>query len=241
MFGKWRRYSYAAQKNQRSKFRRVLVVFLALYVLYNSLSSFLFSMRVLHNDTMRPGLHPGDRLVFSSYTIRRLLSDLRLPGTFIPFKRGTIVLVDMSLRERQSIFARVLDGVVRFFTAQRVSLLGEEEQYLKRVIGLPGDELVMINYVLQVKPGDGSYWLTEFELSDKPYDVTIPQVPALWDESIPFSGGMDRIVLGENECFVLSDDRSSTNDSRTWGPVELELVTGRALFRYWPVTRLGSP
>jgi signal peptidase I len=241
MFGKWRRYSYAAQKNQRSRFRRFLVVFLALYVLYSSLTSFFFSVRALQNDTMRPGLQAGDRLVFSSFTVRRLLSGLKLPGASVPFKRGNIVLIDMSLREKRNVFVHILDGVVRFFTAQRIGLAGEEEQYLKRVIGLPGDEVFMTNYVLQVKPGDSSYRLTEFELSDKPYDVAIPQVPALWDESLPFSGSMDRIVLGDNECFVLSDDRSSTNDSRTWGPVELKLVTGRALFRYWPVTRLGSP
>jgi signal peptidase I len=241
MFGKWRRYSYAAQKHQRSKFQRVLVIFLALYVLYNSLTSFFFSTRALQNDTMRPGLHAGDRLVFSSFSVRRLLSEVKLPGGSIPFKRGAVVLVDLSIGERRNIPVLILDGLARFFTAQRLSLLGEEEQYLKRVIGLPGDELFMTNYVLQVKPADSSYRLTEFELSDRPYDVAIPQVPALWDESIPFSGSMDRIVLGDNECFVLSDDRSNTNDSRTWGPVELDTVTGRALFRYWPVTRLGRP
>jgi signal peptidase I len=241
MFDKWRRYSYAAQKNQRSKLRWFLFVFLALYILYNSLTSFFFSMRVLQNDTMRPGLHAGDRFVFSSFFIRRLLPDAGLFGNSIPIRRGNIVLVDMSLREGRNIPVLVLDGVIRFFTAQRISLTGEEEQYLKRVIGLPGDEITMTNYVLHVRPGDSAYRLTEFELSDKPYDVAIPQVPALWDESIPFSGSMDRIILGDNECFVLSDDRSNTNDSRTWGPVALRLVTGKALFRYWPVTRLGSP
>jgi signal peptidase I len=112
---------------------------------------------------------------------------------------------------------------------------------MKRVIGLPGDEIIMTNFVFRVKPSGGSYSLTEFELSDKPYDVTIPHVPALWDESIPFSGNMDRIVLGENECFVIADDRSNTNDSRTWGPVPAELIIGRALFRYWPFTRIGRP
>ncbi|MDR2159808.1 MAG: signal peptidase I [Treponema sp.] len=241
MFDKWRRYSYAAQKNQRSKLRWFLFVFLALYVLYNSLTSFFFSMRVLKNDTMRPGLRAGDRLVFSSFSVQRFLSDVNITGKSLPFERGSIVLVDLSLREKRNVFVPVLDGFVRFFTAQQLSLTGEEEQYLKRVIGLPGDEVVMTNYILHVKPADSSYRLTEFELSDKPYDVEIPQVPALWDESIPFSGSMDRLVLGDNECFVLADDRSNTNDSRTWGPVELNLVTGKALFRYWPFMRLGRP
>jgi len=51
---------------------------------------------------------------------------------------------------------------------------------------------------------------------------------------------MERRVLGEDECFVLSDDRSNTNDSRTWGPIPVSSVTGRALLRYWPLTRAGT-
>ena len=66
-------------------------------------------------------------------------------------------------------------------------------------------------------------------------------MPALWDSSLPFSGNMDPIILGDNECFVISDDRSNTNDSRTWGPVQINNISGKALFRYWPLNRLGRP
>ena len=135
-----------------------------------------------------------------------------------------------------------MDGLVRFCTAQRLSLYGKEDHlYLKRVVGLPGDEITMTNFVLRVKPAGSSYSLTEFELAEKPYHPVIPQVPALWNESIPFSGNMDRIVLGEDECFVISDDRSNTGDSRVWGPVNLDLITGKAVFRFWPLTRIGRP
>jgi signal peptidase I len=231
MFDKWRKYSYAAQKNQRLKLFWIFLFFLALFILYNVLTAFFFSMGVLENDTMLPGLRSGDRFVFSSFAAHSFL-----------IKRGNIVLVDMDLKEKRSFPLAFLDGVVRFFTAQRISLFGREEQvYLKRVVGLPGDEITMINFVLRVKPEDSSYSLTEFELSEKPYDITIPHVPALWDDSIPFSGNMDRIVLGENECFVIADDRSNTNDSRTWGPIPVDLVTGRAIFRYWPFSRIGRP
>jgi signal peptidase I len=109
------------------------------------------------------------------------------------------------------------------------------------VIGLPGDEISMTNFVFRVKPQGSSYSLTEFELADKPYNPAIPQVSALWDESIPFSGSMDRLVLGPDECFVVSDDRGNTNDSRTWGPVSTSLITARAVFRFWPVSKIGRP
>jgi signal peptidase I len=142
-------------------------------------------------------------------------------------------------------FYRILDGIVRFFTAQRIGLYSQGEHiYLKRVIGLPGDEISMTNFVIRVKPRGEAYSFTEFEMwefSSAVYEVNFPHIPALWDESLPFSGNMETIVLGEDECFVLSDDRSNTNDSRTWGPVPVNLVAGKALFRYWPFSRLGRP
>jgi signal peptidase I len=123
-----------------------------------------------------------------------------------------------------------------------MSIAGREEHFfVKRVIGLPGDEISMTNFVIRVRPAGSAYAYTEFELSERPYDVTIPQTPALWDESLPFSGNMERIVLKDDECFVLSDDRSNTNDSRTWGPINLDMVVGTALLRYWPINRLGLP
>ncbi|GHT65986.1 signal peptidase I [Spirochaetia bacterium] len=242
MFDKWRKYSYEAQKKERHRLLWALLWVLVFFVIYTSFTSFFFSMRVLENDTMQPGLHAGDRFIFSSYSVHTLLAELNIPGESTPFKRGNIVLIDMSRREPPSLPVRILDGVIRFFTAQRISLVSREEHfYLKRVIGLPGDEITMTNFVVRIRAKGDSYNLTEFELSERPYVPTIPQVPALWDESIPFSGNMDRIVLGEDECFVISDDRSNTNDSRTWGPVPVELVTGKAIFRYWPVNRIGLP
>ncbi len=99
----------------------------------------------------------------------------------------------------------------------------------------------MTNYVLRVKPAGSAYTFTEFELSDRPYYPNIPQVPALWDNSLPFSGSMDPIVLGPGECFVVSDDRSNSGDSRTWGPVSAKQIIGRPIFRFWPLSRIGIP
>jgi signal peptidase I len=180
---------------------------------------------------MQPGLANGDRLVFTSFV---------LPSKEyqIPFKRGSIVLVDMGNIQNRKTLLKAIDTTVRFFSAQRRSIFDREEQYyIKRVIALPGDEIYMNNFVFRVKPSGSPYSLTEFELAGKPYHPSIPNVPALWDGTIPFSGNMDVIILGPDECFVVSDDRSNTNDSRTWGPVSLSLITARALLRFWPVVK----
>ncbi|MDR2136437.1 MAG: signal peptidase I [Treponema sp.] len=241
-FNKSVKFSYAEQKSQRHRLLRVLLWILAFLVFYNAVSSFFFSVRVLENDTMRPGLRPGDRFVLSSFSLYSLLDRCGLASANLPLKRGDIVLADMAPEEKNGIVAGILDGALRFFTAQRVSLTNREEYfYIKRVIGLPGDEISMTNFVIRIRPGGGLYTLTEYEVSGQDYVLDIPQIPALWDDSIPFSGNMDRIILGEGECFVLSDDRSNTNDSRTWGPIPLRNVAGKVLFRYWPPNRLGRP
>jgi signal peptidase I len=236
------KFSYAEQKTKRHRFRKALFWILIFVLIYHALCSFFFSVRVLENDTMRPGLTPGDRFVLSSFSLYRLLENRGLPGPRLSLKRGNIVLVDMSLGEPGKLLLDVLDGALRFFTAQRVSLNNRGEHfYLKRVIALPGDEVSMTNFVVRIRPKDQPYALTEYEVSGQEYVLNIPQIPALWDDSLPFSGNMDRIILGEGECFVLSDDRSNTNDSRTWGPIPIRKLAGRVLFRYWPPRRLGRP
>ena len=239
MFDKKRRFSYADQKYQRHLLRWIFVWIFLFFIIYTTLTSLFFSMRVLENETMQPGLQKGDKFIFSSHQVYSFI-----PGQDIvsSLRRGNIVLVDKSLQEQKNFFTVVVDTLLRFISAQRLTLFNTEDNlFIKRIIGLPGDEITMNNYIIRVKPKNELYSFTEFELWDRPYELKIPSIPALWNELFPFSGNMEVIVLGDNECFLLSDDRSNTNDSRTWGPVPLDLVSGKALFRYWPFTRAGIP
>jgi signal peptidase I len=238
MFDKWMQYSYVAQKHQRTKVYKLVFIVLILYVVYNCFVSFFFSVWVIDNDTMRPGISSGDRLLFTSFTLPSLINRVKKVEYTLPFSRGSIVLVDMRHAEDINPGLRVVDGIVRFFTAQKISVITGGQYYVKRVIALPGDEISMSNYVFRVKVKGSPYNLTEFELSGKPYHPEIPQAPQLWDESIPFSGSMDAVVLGADECFVVSDDRGNTNDSRTWGAISPSLIKARALLRFWPVMKI---
>jgi signal peptidase I len=240
MFDKWRRYSYAAQKHQRYRLLKILLCFLALYVLYNVLIAYGFSVWSVGNDTMREGLHPGDMLIFASYKLPDLISDLKSDGRDIPHKRGDIVLLDAPAGN-YSVFMKALDGIVRFFTAQQFGISGRNQVYIKRIIGLPGDKISMANYIFRVKSVHDSFTLTEFEMAPKPYYPVIPAVSPLWDESIPFSGSMKEVTLRPDEYFVVSDDRSNTNDSRTWGALPSDAIMAKAVFRFWPLTRIGRP
>jgi signal peptidase I len=242
MFDKGRQYSYKTQKRQRTQMFGFFYNFLILYIAYNCLSAFFFSVWVLDNNTMQPMFSQGDRLVFCSFKLpSRFLWFKSSDNTFL-FQRGSAILVDMGREKTIKLPLRIIDGAVRFFTGQQVSIFsGEGQYYIKRVVGLPGDELYMADFVFRVKPSGGLYSLTEFELSEKPYHPAIPQNPALWNESLPFSGTMDKIVLGPDECFVVSDDRGNTNDSRTWGPIPTSYITAKAVLRFWPITKIFLP
>jgi signal peptidase I len=241
MFDKALKYSYAAQKRERHKFLRVIVFLLIIYLLYSMVNVFILSVWVLHNDTMQPGLHSGDRLIVVSSALPSLLAEIKRADGAL-FKRGSIVLVDSRREKDRNMLFIVADSFLRFVTAQQFSLFrAEENLYIKRLIALPGDEISMSNFVLRVKPAGSSYTLTEFELSDRPYYPNIPQVPAMWDTTLPFSGSMDAMVLGPGQCFVVSDDRSNSGDSRSWGPISAKEIIGRPVFRFWPPVRIGRP
>ena len=242
MAKRWRQYSYADQQNYLRKVRIILIWVFAFFVIYTIVSNLVVSNRVVENNTMGPGILQGERFVFFSFTVQHMFRD-RNEGS-LPFQRGQVVLVDRNAGNRP-IPRTILDWAVRFFTLQRYSLFPKEDTlFIKRVIGLPGDTISMNNYVIRIKPSGEAYEYTEFEITKNDYIPELPQLsPQLggmdeWDESIPFSGFMDSITLGNEECFVLSDDRSVTNDSRTWGPVSADSITARALVRYWPLTRI---
>ncbi|MCL2265435.1 MAG: signal peptidase I [Treponema sp.] len=237
MFDKRTHYSYRAQKNKRSKVIIFIIGFVVLYILYNCLTAFFFSVWVVDNNTMQPGLSAGDRIIFNSFKPPSFIRSNN--DNHILLKRGSVVLVDMRHEKNLKLPLRILDGAVRFFTAQRISIFsGRGQYYIKRVIALPGDEISMSNYMFRVKAAGTSFSLTEYELAAKPYHPAIPKTPGLWDDSLPFSGNMDPVILGPDECFVVSDDRSNSNDSRTWGAISPSLIKAKAAVRIWPLNKL---
>lgn len=85
------------------------------------------------------------------------------------------------------------------------------EDFIKRVIGLPGDKVVIDN---------GKVLVNNVPL-EEPYIAAAPQYEGIWD--IP--GG---------HLFVLGDNRNDSSDSHAWGLLPEENVIGKALLIYWP-------
>ncbi len=93
------------------------------------------------------------------------------------------------------------------------------KSFIKRVLAIPGDE-VEIRY--------GSVFVNGDKVSE-PY----------LQQEFRDHDSYRRVVVSEGKYFVLGDHRNSSNDSRNWGFVPRELIYGKAIFRYWPVSRVG--
>ena len=93
------------------------------------------------------------------------------------------------------------------------------KSFIKRVVAVPGDE-VEIRY--------GSVFVNGQKV-EEPY-----LKPEYRDHD-----SFRRELVPPDHYFVLGDHRNSSNDSRNWGFVSRDLIYGKAIFRYWPMSRVG--
>jgi len=112
---------------------------------------------------------------------------------------------------------------------------------VKRLIGIPGDTLRMSVYAVSIKPRGATVFVSETALV--PGSVQAHAAPRVegWDDTLPLSGTSADRTLGDEEYFVLGDNRTESSDSRSWGPVKRDRILGKVIFRYWPPGSFGQP
>lgn len=97
-------------------------------------------------------------------------------------------------------------------------------EYIKRIIGLPGDEVMIKDSVVSVN----GIALDEGYISDK---------TNLWEGGFSKNGEPTKVPKGE--MFVMGDNRPRSSDSREFGPVPESSVIGHVFYRYFPATKVG--
>jgi signal peptidase I len=94
-----------------------------------------------------------------------------------------------------------------------------EKSYIKRVVGLPGDRIWIDR---------GQVWVNG-----------VPQRENYVPERFRDSRSMAEMVIPDDSYFMMGDHRSISSDSREFGPVERDLIYGKAVFVYWPAKDAG--
>jgi signal peptidase I len=97
------------------------------------------------------------------------------------------------------------------------------ETFVKRVVGLPGDHLRIL---------DGKVWRNGVQ-EKAPYAQACNGGAALCN--FP-----QTIVVPADHYFMMGDNRGDSDDSRFWGPVPQGWIIGTAVFTYWPIDRIGT-
>ncbi len=95
----------------------------------------------------------------------------------------------------------------------------QSKSYIKRVIGLPGDTVEIVQGTVKVNGNELSEDYVPEEYRDR-FSVAPVSVPA-------------------DQYYVMGDHRSSSNDSRIWGAVHRRYIYGKAVFVYWPLEKMG--
>jgi signal peptidase I len=171
------------------------------------IKTFLFQAFFIPSGSMEPTLMPGDRVLVN-----------KIPYYLGDPQRGDVIVFEDPDPARQPD-----RGVVGGFFHWLFQGLGvqrpEHEDFIKRVIGVPGD-------TVQGKK-DGVY-VNGLRI-DEPYLPDGAKTAPFPERTVP-----------EGMLFVLGDNRSNSLDSRFGlGFVPIDRVVGKALVVIWPVTRIG--
>jgi signal peptidase I len=101
------------------------------------------------------------------------------------------------------------------------------ERWIKRVIGLPGETVEIIDGRVYIN----GHRLEESYVQNSPLYSVGPIVLRNDDPSTS---------VNEGEYYLLGDNRQNSKDSHVWGACTEDRIIGRAIFRYWPLTQMGS-
>ena len=124
---------------------------------------------------------------------------------------------------------------------QRPDNIPFKTNYVKRVIGLPGDRVEVRDKAVYVngKPLPEHQIVSRDPDNNKPLEIIEdpPRKPAetydvYFSENKEIVSGFDKVVP-QNHYFVMGDNRNNSLDGRYWGFVPRDLIIGRAMFVYW--------
>ncbi len=170
---------------------------------------FICEVRWIPSGSMKPTLIEGDRVFVER--VSRFFTSPNRGDVMIFYPPETKLNIDPI-----SVFSR-LTG---FFC--------KDTAFIKRVIALPGEKFEIVHNQ------DGS---TDVLINDKPLEE--PYIMDRFEYPLCTQGmTCGPMVLGEDEYFMMGDNRGHSSDSRYWGVLKENRFIGRAKAIFWPLNRL---
>lgn len=163
----------------------VIAILLALFI-----RAFVVQAFKIPSGSMEPTLMIGDHILVNKF----------IYGTKVPFIKKPIIPIRNPKRGDIIVFVYPLD---------------RKKDFIKRLIGLPGDKIRIVNNKIYIngKPYDDPYGV--FGVNEKENQNLGP------------------IIVPDDSLFVMGDNRDHSYDSRYWGFVPMESVKGKAMIVYW--------
>jgi signal peptidase I len=182
-------------------------------------TTFVVQAYKIPSESMEPTLLVGDHLIVNKFIFEGSGAWYEKPLPYRPVRRGDIVIFKYPYEDHPD--------------------------YVKRVIGLPGDRIhivkgrVYVNeqaldepYVVHERP-DPDDSDSNFPPLD-PYTAQTELLPE-WAQDIPNYIHQDELVVPANRYFVMGDNRDDSEDSRYWGFVDRGAIMGEPVLVYWSV------
>jgi signal peptidase I len=197
-------------------FRETIEVFVMVMFFLIVIKEGLGELRLIPSESMLPLLQVNDRIVIEkvSHWVR-------------PYQRGDVLVFYPPMTELRedpwSVFLR-LTGFSGLLYSKEDNI---DVAYIKRLIGLPGDWV-------DVHPGVGVF--VNGKKLEEPYANELPEF-CTQVQPIYHCGP---VQVPQGKYFFMGDNRNHSSDSRFWGFASQERLIGRAVFRVWPLARLGE-
>jgi len=170
----------------------------------------------IFGSSMQPTLVDGDYIFINKFKY----------GLHLPFVDKMTLLWSQPKR-----------GDVITFIPPGMSDRGEKEIYIKRVVAVPGDKVEIVRSKLYINGHlvessrlENKDFIYQELLGDKEYEVT---------KKNPFSYFRSMIVP-EGHVFAIGDNRDNSYDSRSWGPLPIENIKGKAMVIYFSKSITGA-
>jgi signal peptidase I len=159
----------------------------------------------VEGPSMEPLLASGDRVVVSK--IGSIEIDAAHAASYLPS-------LDAEIGQKWHPFGQLTYGDVIVFRWPR----DERQNFVKRVIGLPGD---------RVRVEHSTVFVNDDPVEEPYVEYTLRQT-------------ITERVVEQGTYYVLGDNRAQSDDSRHWGTVPFDNVIGKIVVVYWPLGRIST-